>query len=81
MCAQVGDLIDMHAYVGPNSPVPTLTRSAVLGEFGGLGLRVDGHLWIPEDAFCYEMEASPAALEVLIPLRTSCMLSLDIHSI
>ncbi|CAL8464673.1 g4208 [Coccomyxa elongata] len=60
----VGDLVDMHAYVGPNSPGPTATRAAVLGEFGGLGLRVEGHLWIPEDAYCYEMEASPAALEV-----------------
>ena len=65
LCTQVGDLIDMHSYVGPNAPVPTATRAAVLGEFGGLGLRVDGHLWIPEDAFCYEMETNPAALEVL----------------
>ncbi len=61
---QVGDLVDMHSYVGPNAPVPTATRAAVLGEFGGLGLRLEGHLWIPEDAFCYEMMASPAALEV-----------------
>lgn len=67
LCTQVGDLIDMHSYVGPNAPVPTATRAAVLGEFGGLGLRVDGHLWIPEDAFCYEMETNPAALEVLTP--------------
>lgn len=32
---QVGDFIDMHNYVGPNAPLPTATRAAVLGEFGG----------------------------------------------
>lgn len=62
---QVGDLIDMHAYVGPNAPLPTGTRASVLGEFGGLGLRLDSHLWIPEDSFCYEMMTSAAILEVL----------------
>jgi hypothetical protein len=62
--AQVGHLIDMHAYVGPNAPLPTPTRAAVLGEFGGLGLRLDSHLWIPEDSFYYEMMPSSATLEV-----------------
>ena len=41
----VGDVIDMHNYPGPGSPTPTDTRAAVLGEFGGLGLPVEGHLW------------------------------------
>jgi hypothetical protein len=40
-----GDVIDMHNYPGPGSPKPTDTRAAVLGEFGGLGLGVDGHTW------------------------------------
>jgi len=61
---QIGDLIDMHQYVGPNSPLPTLTRAAVLGEFGGLGLRLEGHVWIPEDSFSYQQMQSPAELEV-----------------
>ena len=38
---QVGDMIDMHNYVGPGSPIPTETRTAVLGEFGGLGRRIE----------------------------------------
>ena len=42
---KVGDLIDMHSYPGPGSPVPEERRAAVLGEFGGLGLGVDGHTW------------------------------------
>ena len=64
-CAvQIGDVIDMHQYVGPNAPLPTLTRASVLGEFGGLGLRLEGHVWIPEDSFSYQMMNSPAELEV-----------------
>ncbi len=42
---RVGDLIDMHSYPGPDSPVPEPHRAAVLGEFGGLGLVVPGHTW------------------------------------
>jgi len=40
-----GDVIDMHSYPGPGSPKPEVQRAAVLGEFGGLGLAVDGHRW------------------------------------
>jgi len=40
-----GDVIDMHSYPGPDSPKPEAHRAAVLGEFGGLGLAVDGHRW------------------------------------
>ncbi len=40
-----GDVIDMHNYPGPGSPAPEANRAAVLGEFGGLGLAVDGHTW------------------------------------
>ncbi len=40
-----GDVIDIHAYPGPDSPKPEANRAAVLGEFGGLGLPVDGHIW------------------------------------
>jgi hypothetical protein len=42
---QCGDVIDMHNYPGPGSPKPEAHRAAVLGEFGGLGLSVDGHTW------------------------------------
>jgi len=40
-----GDVIDKHSYPGPESPKPEANRAAVLGEFGGLGLPVDGHTW------------------------------------
>jgi hypothetical protein len=42
---RVGDLVDMHSYPGPDCPPPESRRAAVLGEFGGLGLPVDGHCW------------------------------------
>ena len=61
---QVGDFIDMHNYVGPGSPLPTSSRAAVLGEFGGLGLRVDGHRFVPQEDFCYELQGNSAQLEV-----------------
>src|SRR5262249_25963362 len=41
----VGDVHDIHIYPGPGSPQPEPARAAVLGEFGGLGLGVDGHTW------------------------------------
>lgn len=41
----VGDVIDMHNYPGPGSPAPETNRAAVLGEYGGLGLKIAGHLW------------------------------------
>jgi hypothetical protein len=42
---EVGDVHDIHVYPGPGSPKPEPSRAAVLGEFGGLGLKVDGHTW------------------------------------
>jgi hypothetical protein len=42
---QVGDVHDIHAYPGPAAPPREEKRAGVLGEFGGLGLGVDGHTW------------------------------------
>jgi hypothetical protein len=41
----VGDVHDIHVYPGPGSPKPEPHRVGVLGEFGGLGLSLKGHLW------------------------------------
>ncbi|HKA01793.1 MAG TPA: glycoside hydrolase family 2 TIM barrel-domain containing protein [Candidatus Solibacter sp.] len=40
-----GDFKDMHDYPGPNMFPVMKDRVSVLGEFGGLGLPVEGHLW------------------------------------
>lgn len=42
---RVGDVIDMHSYPVPLNPSPESRRAAVSGEFGGLGLRFEGHSW------------------------------------
>jgi len=42
---KVGDVLDIHKYPGPAAPPPEPNRAGVLGEFGGLGLGVDGHTW------------------------------------
>ena len=50
-----GDLIDNHDYPGPSAPAWQPNRLSVLGEFGGNGLRVDGHMWNPASTCCYNL--------------------------
>ncbi|NUW10704.1 glycoside hydrolase family 2, partial [Streptomyces sp. CAI-21] len=57
-----GDVVDNHVYVGPGNTAPEPDRAAVLGEFGGLGLRTEGHEWYPGGGFSYEDQADTAAL-------------------
>ena len=57
-----GHMHDIHSYPGPASPKPTDQRAAVLGEFGGLGLGVEGHSWAPKTEWGYRKIATPAAL-------------------
>ena len=40
-----GDVSDMHNYPGPGTRPAEDNRVCVLGEFGGLGMPVDGHTW------------------------------------
>lgn len=48
-----GDLHDIHRYPGPGMPELEEDRAVVLGEFGGLGWPVDGHLWQEQDNWGY----------------------------
>ncbi len=43
--AGVGDVHDLHSYPRPSAPPLEDGRAGVLGEFGGLSLGVDGHMW------------------------------------
>ncbi len=43
-----GDVIDIHNYPDPATPPREEHRAAMLGEFGGLGLAIPGHLWKPD---------------------------------
>jgi beta-galactosidase/beta-glucuronidase len=49
----VGDIHDIHAYPGPAAPPADPVRAEVLGEFGGLGLPVAGHLWADKKNWGY----------------------------
>jgi hypothetical protein len=57
-----GDIYDNHTYVGPGTPAQQGARAAVDGEYGGLGLKVDGHMFDPANGFAYEMEPDQATL-------------------
>lgn len=53
----VGHIIDLHNYPDPVMPRPDLfgaKQALVLGEFGGLGLPVNGHVWQQKDNWGYQ---------------------------
>ena len=53
----VGDIIDIHNYPDPAMPKAELfgsNRALVLGEYGGLGLPVEGHTWQVKDNWGYQ---------------------------
>jgi hypothetical protein len=45
---KAGDVYDIHHYPQPKMPARDPNRALALGEFGGLGLAVDGHTWKKE---------------------------------
>lgn len=45
-----GDMVDMHNYPGPGMPRLESKRASVLGEYGGLGLPVENHVWVNDKA-------------------------------
>jgi len=59
---RVGDVLDAHSYPSPRSPAAEPDRALVLGEFGGLGLVVKGHLWSPTGHWGYQLLTNPPAL-------------------
>jgi hypothetical protein len=60
--AGAGDVVDLHIYVDPEAPPPEAGRASVLGEFGGLGLKITGHTW-SDQAYAYEWQESGAELQ------------------
>ena len=48
-----GDILDVHNYPDPNMYMWDHSRANVLGEYGGLGYLVEGHLWEPEHNWGY----------------------------
>lgn len=50
---EVGDILDMHNYPEPVMGLFDSKRSNVLGEYGGIGLAVEEHLWEAERNWGY----------------------------
>ncbi|MFH1923876.1 MAG: sugar-binding domain-containing protein [Planctomycetota bacterium] len=70
----VGDVLDIHRYPGPAMPDPQPDRAIVLGEFGGLGLPLEGHLWKEKGSWGYrgyktQKELTRAYLTLMTNLR------------
>jgi beta-galactosidase/beta-glucuronidase len=58
-----GDLKDMHSYPGPAMFPVMKDRISVLGEFGGLGLPLAGHLWWDKRNWGYKTFEDRAQLQ------------------
>lgn len=61
----VGHIIDLHNYPEPVMPRPDLfggSKVITLGEFGGLGLPLEGHTWQEKDNWGYRSFDSKEAL-------------------
>lgn len=61
----VGQIFDIHNYPAPVMPDPRVygqQQILVLGEFGGLGLPVEGHTWLDKGNWGYQTYKSEAEL-------------------
>lgn len=58
-----GDMKDMHNYPGPGMFPVMKDRISVLGEFGGLGYPIPGHLWKENDNWGYRTYRSQEELD------------------
>lgn len=62
----VGDILDLHNYPDPVMPDPKIFGSEnilVLGEYGGLGLPLEGHTWQLKDNWGYQSFSNSEDLE------------------
>ena len=48
-----GDILDIHHYPDPAMPLYDAARVNVVGEYGGIGWAVPGHLWMPDKNWGY----------------------------
>jgi beta-galactosidase/beta-glucuronidase len=54
---ETGHILDVHNYPGPVMPKPEIfgdMQALVLGEFGGLGLPIEGHTWLDKNNWGYQ---------------------------
>jgi len=70
----VGDILDMHNYPGPVMGIFDSKRANVLGEYGGIGLALENHLWEKDRNWGYVQyktshEATDAYIEMAEKLK------------
>ncbi len=59
-----GDMLDLHNYPGPDLFLYDGQRATVLGEYGGIGLVLKDHLWMPDRNWGYvKFETSKEATD------------------
>ncbi len=59
---QCGDILDLHNYPGPDMYLYDAQRVNALGEYGGIGYPIEGHLWQPDRNWGYIQFDSPKAV-------------------
>jgi len=56
----VSDVFDIHTYEDvPHTPTRQSRRAIVLGEYGGVGWPIDGHLWRSDKRWSYQVTSDP----------------------
>ena len=48
-----GDILDLHNYPDPKMVLYDPTRATVLGEYGGIGRKMEGHTWVKDQGWGY----------------------------
>ncbi len=48
-----GDILDLHHYPEPMMVLYDPSRATVLGEYGGIGRKVEGHTWVKDQGWGY----------------------------
>ncbi len=54
-----GDMLDIHHYPDPELYLYDPARATVLGEYGGIGMALEGHLWLPDRNWGYIQYNTP----------------------
>ncbi len=54
-----GDILDIHNYPAPTIYLASYGKANVIGEYGGIGLALDGHLWMPDRNWGYIQFKTP----------------------
>lgn len=73
-----GDIRDIHDYSeSPALPIPETRRALVLGEYGGIGWPIEGHLWDPaKRLWGYQTYHTADAVEAAYRLKTAAVVAM-----